>query len=112
MKNEAPERIYAKYSDAEPYNGKRGLIIDNEPFEGSQEFVRRPRVKPLVWNRPLRSSNPSHSPNTAITPFGIYYANDHRFWLEGYESIACKNRDAAKAAAQADYERRFWEMVE
>ena len=43
---DAPERIYAKYSDAEPYNGKRGLIIDNEPFEGSQEFVRRPRVKP------------------------------------------------------------------
>jgi hypothetical protein len=58
---QAPERIWARYSEApSPYDGLRGLIVDNKPGPGLKEFVPAdlpptrnqiitdPRVKALV----------------------------------------------------------------
>jgi len=72
----------------------------------------KPFVKPLEWDMALPSVNPSYSPNTAQTPFGSYYANAHAFWFEGSEATKCPSRQAAKAAAQADYEARILAAIE
>lgn len=72
----------------------------------------KPRIKPLVWRDALPSTNPSYSPNTAPTPFGMYYANTHAFWFEGSDATKYPSREAAKAAAQADYEARILAALE
>ena len=71
-----------------------------------------PKVKPLVWYDPMRSANPSHCPSVASTAFSNYYANDHRFWLDGHEHTNCESRQAAKAAAQADHEDRVLSQID
>lgn len=70
-----------------------------------QDLVTATRVKPLVWN-----DDPSSALDCAwIDVFGLYQITDEDVLFIGHDCIgtAHKTTEAAKAAAQADYEARI-----
>ena len=71
------------------------------------------KIKSLVWEEPeFFGANPSHAPHTSSTTMGLYFANEHAFWYEGGPANSADNLEAAKAAAQADYETRIRSALE
>lgn len=69
-----------------------------------------PKVKPLEWKD---AEAVELAKQSAYTPVGYYYAGDCLFWGPGtIVSTGYQNIDQAKAAAQADYERRILSALE
>lgn len=73
------------------------------------------KIKPLVWKL---TSLGSYSEYTAITPIGWFQVNqpaakDWFYWPPTREWVGSfDSAEAAKAAAQADYERRILAAIE
>jgi hypothetical protein len=112
---DAPERIWAD----PPTVFDEMDVWYPEPRGEATEYIRadlaRPKVKPLVWRQ--YSNNGNCMAETSIGDFVIedHGENDWGIWLEdNYSPILgpCKNLEEAKAAAQADYERRILEALE
>jgi hypothetical protein len=111
------ERVWAKKVAHD--DGYR-LVVTDVPNEILQEYVRadlKPKVKQLEWQ--LRKSGVYEAKTIAgvyevwpgMQSANWYWRNKWDF-TEG-QSPGCENDgDEAKAAAQADYERRIWEALE
>lgn len=118
---DAPERIWA-----DPATTFVGMDCWHEaPHESRTEYIRadlaKTKVKPLVWEG---DGSWSHGPDEgwmeeANTPFGrgysIEFGHNGTFsvdstfdWSEG----GFETPDEAKAACQADYERRILDALE
>jgi hypothetical protein len=115
---QAPERIWA-WSKQDWFNA--GASTHKVQCAGGKdvEYIRadlsRPRVKPLVWRE--YSNNGNCMAETSIGDYVIedHGENDWGIWLEdNYSPILgpYKTLEEAKAAAQADYERRILEALE
>lgn len=61
------------------------------------------RVKPLVWTGPLNGSGPWSAKALGLQ----YVVCDRQWWEENSPTSVCESNEAAKAAAQADYEARI-----
>lgn len=121
MSNDAPERIWVCPDDEEWITGVWDLVQDGvEPEEKYiHADIAKPRVKPLVWVEYYPGSG-----NWSAPAFGGWYFAkkcwDHGgfgFWspIDGPDDAhrSCNPTiKAAKAAAQADYERRILEALE
>ena len=81
------------------------------------------KVKPLVWWETASQNNHTHGARCALCALGTYYVHvdggRHQAWLETFNSNSeiwcgevCGSVDAAKAAAQADYEARILAALE
>lgn len=84
-------------------------VADNPAAE---TIVNAPRVRELEWGDP-RTTEDGRTAEDAKTPFGRYVATDTGWFLigqTGYETE--RGLQAAKAAAQADYERRVLACLE
>lgn len=106
MTSEAPERIWT-------CNETRNIWIGEKQGD-TVEYIRvdlaEPKVKPLAWGEL----------DLASTPFGVYKLHKGYKLLNGIYALQFhgftvgqfKEKEAAKAAAQADYERRIKEALE
>ena len=116
---EAPERIWARESHSERTNETMVAWDTPSKHPEEQEYIRadlaKPRVKPLAW---LGGAGRWHAGDYCIedvshgqrevrrllrASFGTTYVAD----FSGGRPL-----EAAKAAAQADYERRILEALE
>ena len=66
--------------------------------------ISKPKVKALVWG--------AGAYQKALTPVGTYGAGLNHFTLNGEWIADAASRDEAKAAAQADYERRILSAID
>lgn len=115
----APDRIWAwkdKDWDATLWNNHGDPRYTPKQ---AAEYIRADlaqQVKPLVWDVPSTSNNWIHLSDTDFGCYGIHIdGGRHRAWLEssrppfeiwlGDDDVG--SVEAAKAAAQADYERRI-----
>lgn len=106
MTSEAPERVWAYRCQCHPSKN----VIDGMNGEGSAvEYIRadlaKPKVKALEWadsDRSLKSSAES-----VIGNYSVYGALRSSGVVWSFNGMPCETREEAKAAAQADYERRI-----
>ena len=119
----APERIWLQTS-GEPFDEVYADYQDEitwcqDPInEGDVEYIRadlaKPRAKQLEWSSPWGDRD-----EQAYSPVALYtlvYAYDGRWELRinsaDCDSEVFETNEAAKAAAQADFERRVMECLE
>ena len=93
MKDEAPERIWARYSDGvSPYDGLRGLIVDDKPGPRLQEYVRRADPAPEVTEEMVERA--------ALAIFKAWYG-DEEGWASVWHLARPGHMEQARAALTA-----------
>ncbi len=111
---DAPERIWAKQTSG--WGDLERGVYQSAEVDGDVEYTRadlaKPRVKPLVWDGIRTTGDREVYAQDADTEIGHYIAAsdgvDGSFFIVGYGGYnrLTGNLEAAKAAAQADYEAR------
>jgi len=111
--SDAPNRIWIKTDD--PNNRPfvtRGPLAAPPYTEYVRANLAKPKVKPLVWHK-SHFNTWAGDWHTVPTGYTVRCADENGWKWQGNAAFGYAPSDeAAKAAAQADYERRILEALE